>query len=152
MDRTPWPAWIRYPVVAVLAAIAVYGVGTAFGSGESARAAALRVAVCAVLVPALLAPVAFWASGRGRRRSDPRAPVSSGAPTAGEVAGLLRAAGYRRYADRIDAAGASATSSTEYLAATMQVLRDLRRDHPDLPPALDEQTGTIVRDLSALLN
>jgi Flp pilus assembly protein TadB len=59
---TPWPTWVRYPLIAVFAVVVVVGLVLAVTSGV--HGAVIRILVAAVVIPALLAPVLVWRSRR----------------------------------------------------------------------------------------
>lgn len=59
----PWPAWVRYPLIAVFVVVAVVGIFLALHHGVAS--AAIRILIAAVVIPSLLAPVLVW---RSRRR------------------------------------------------------------------------------------
>ena len=66
----PWPAWVRYPVIAVLAAVAVLGIVAFLRSGVDA--AVVRIVLVVVLVPLLMAPLQLWGLRRRSQRLVPR--------------------------------------------------------------------------------
>ena len=66
----PWPKWVRFPLIAALVGVVVYGVIASVNSGIST--AALRVVVAAVVIPALLIPIQLWGVRRRRARSGNR--------------------------------------------------------------------------------
>ena len=59
----PWPAWVRYPLIAVFVVVVVVGIFFALRDGVDS--AVIRILIAAVVIPALLAPVILW---RSRRR------------------------------------------------------------------------------------
>ncbi len=64
----PWPKWVRFPLIAALVAVVVYGLVASLDSGISSTA--LRVVIAAVVIPALLAPIQLW----GLRRRNANLP------------------------------------------------------------------------------
>ena len=72
-DVKPWPAWVRYPLIAVFAAVVVVGLVLAVTRGVDG--AVWRIVIAAVLVPTLLA--AFQVRGL-LRRSQRLAPRLAG--------------------------------------------------------------------------
>ena len=147
---TPWPAWVRYPLVAGFALVVLFGLVSALTSGVDA--AAWRVVVVAVLVPALLTPLVVWGRVRRERRTpSARGPAGFAEPTPVDLAPVLRAAGQARCADRLEHAHTASGTPTEFLAEALHILDELLREHPALPPDLDDRVRTTVRALSALL-
>lgn len=72
----PWPAWVRYPLIAVLAVVAVFGMVTFLHSGVDSTV--LRIVLVVVLVPLVLTPLQVW----GRRRRSRRLEARGGANAA----------------------------------------------------------------------
>ena len=66
-EVTPWPAWVRYPLIAALAVVVVVGLVLAVTSGVDS--AVWRILIAAVVIPALLAPVQLWGVRRRSHRS-----------------------------------------------------------------------------------
>ena len=145
---------MRYPLIVAFAALVVYGLVAAFTSGSASAPGALRVALSAVLVPAVLAPLLIW-GGRRRRRTTNRGrprPDPHQARSPADLGPRIRAAGFGDYADRLDRARASGATANEFLMEVLMILRELLHEHPDLPRDLDDQVHRMVGDLSALLN
>jgi hypothetical protein len=63
LEVEPWPAWVRYPLIAAFVVVVVVGIFFALRDGVDS--AVLRILIAAVVIPALLAPVILW---RSRRR------------------------------------------------------------------------------------
>jgi hypothetical protein len=66
----PWPTWVRYPLVAVLAAVVVVGLVLALTNGVDN--AVWRIVIAAVLIPAVLLPLQVWGRRRRSERQGPR--------------------------------------------------------------------------------
>lgn len=66
----PWPTWVRYPLIAVFAAVVVVGLALAATSGVESTL--VRVLIAAVLIPAVLVPVQVWGLRRRSQRLVPR--------------------------------------------------------------------------------
>ena len=150
-----WPAWVRYPVIGVFAIVVLDGVISAFTSGVDG--AVLRIVVAAVLVPALLTPLVSWGKARrGSRRtaathgSATRATAPRPQPSVPDLVAPIRAAGYEDYAARLEEAGASGATASEYLYEARHILQELLREQRGLPRDLEDQVHTLVRDLSSL--
>ena len=69
-DVKPWPARVRYPLIAVFAAVVLVGLGLAVTSGVDS--AVVRIVIAAVLIPALLASFQVWGLHRRSQRLAPR--------------------------------------------------------------------------------
>lgn len=67
----PWPTWVRYPVIAVLAVVVIVGLVLAVTNGVDN--AVWRIVIAAVLIPAVLLPLQLWGRRRrAERQSGPR--------------------------------------------------------------------------------
>ena len=66
----PWPAWVRYPLIAALAVVVVVGLVLALTSGVDS--AVWRILIAAVVIPALLAPFQLWGLRRRSHRGGLR--------------------------------------------------------------------------------
>jgi predicted lysophospholipase L1 biosynthesis ABC-type transport system permease subunit len=67
----PWPTWVRYPLIAVLAIVVIIGLVLALTNGVDN--AVWRIVIAAVLIPAVLLPVQLWGRRRrAERRAGPR--------------------------------------------------------------------------------
>ena len=151
---TVWPAWVRYPLLGLLAVVVLVGLASALTTGVDG--AVVRILVATVLVPALLAPVVWWGRARRSRRSAgvrgvPAAgPAPRHVPTVADLAGPIRAAGHGDYAARLERAGAPGATATEQLYEARQVLQELLREQRRLPRDLEDQVHTLVGEISSL--